>query len=169
MNRMSDSSSLARDLAKGAIAGAVATLVMSRVTSYLMQQQDPADRKQERKARRGRTAYGTAAERAVEVVGVSLDPEQRERLATAVHWGLGVGLGALYGVLRTRMPGPEWLHAVGAGTTFWGLVDEGMSPALGLNPPPGDLPLESHGRMLAGHLTYGMVTDGTLRLLDRVL
>lgn len=165
----SNGSSLGRDLAKGVIAGAVATLVMSRVTSYLMQQQDPEDRKEERSARRGRTAYGTAAERVVEVVGLELDAEQRERLATAVHWGLGVGLGALYSVIRSRMPGPEWLHGLGAGAAFWGLVDEGMSPALGLNPPPGDLPLESHGRLLAGHLTYGMVTDGTLRILDRVL
>ena len=168
MNEM-NGSSLGRDLAKGMIAGAIATLVMGRVTAFLMQQQDPEDRREERKARGGATAYGSAAERVVEVVGVDLDDEQWERLATAVHWGLGIGLGALYSVIRSRIPGPEWLHGLGAGTAFWGLVDEGMSPALGLNPPPGDLPIESHGRMLAGHLTYGMVTDGTLRILDRVM
>ena len=43
-----------------------------------------------------------------------------------------------------------------------------MVPALGLTPGPTAFPWQAHARGLVGHLTFGTVTDGTLRLLDRV-
>ncbi len=46
-----------RDLMKGAIAGAVATFVMGKVTSYLYEHEDRDARRQEDEARGGRTAY----------------------------------------------------------------------------------------------------------------
>jgi uncharacterized membrane protein YagU involved in acid resistance len=54
------------------------------------------------------------------------------------------------------------------GTAFWAFLDEGMVPALGLTPGPTAFPWQAHARGLVGHLTFGTVTDGTLRLLDRV-
>ena len=41
-------------------------------------------------------------------------------------------------------------------------------PALGLTPGPNAFPWQAHAPGLVGHLTFGTVTDGTLRLLDRV-
>jgi len=54
------------------------------------------------------------------------------------------------------------------GTAFWGFVDEGVVPVLGLTPGPLAFPWQTHARGLVGHLTFGTVTDGTLRVLDRV-
>ena len=157
-----------RDLLKGAIAGAVATYVMGKVTGYMYEHEDPGARREEDDARGGRTAYETAAEKAAGAAGTSLRTRQRQELGSAIHWALGIGAGAAYAVLRRR------IHVLGSaagtafGTGFWAFLDEGLVPALGLTPGPTAFPWQAHARGLVGHLTFGTVTDGTLRLLDRV-
>ena len=49
------------DLVKGAIAGAVATFVMGKVTTVMYQREDRSARRREDEARSGKTAYGVAA------------------------------------------------------------------------------------------------------------
>jgi hypothetical protein len=153
-NRRPDRHGIGEDLIKGAIAGAVATWVMGKVTNVLA-------RRQEDDARGGKTAYG--------VVGARLGDRQRERLGSAVHWALGIGSGAAYAVLRRRFDTIGRTAGVGFGTMFWAAVDEGLVPALGLTPGPRAFQWQTHARGLAGHLTFGTVTDGTLRLLDAVV
>lgn len=160
--------SIREDLIKGAIAGAVATWVMGKVTSVLYQREDRWVRRQEDDARGGKTAYGAAAEKAAASVGHQLDDESRERVGAAAHWALGIGAGAVYAVLRRRFGSIGRTAGVGFGTMFWAAVDEGLNPLLGLTPGPRAFPWQTHARGLAGHLTFGTVTDGTLRLLDAV-
>jgi hypothetical protein len=159
---------LGEDLIKGAIAGAVATWVMGKVTTTLYEREDRWARRQEDDARQGKTAYGAAAEKAARAVGASLGDRQRERLGSALHWALGIGAGAAYAVLRRRVESIGRAAGFGFGTAFWAAVDEGLVPALGLTPGPRAFPWQTHARGLAGHLTFGTVTDGTLRLLDAV-
>ena len=123
-----------RDLLKGAVAGAVATFVMGKVSGYMYQ----------REARDAREAV------------------------SAIHWAAGIGAGAAYAVLRRRFQGLGATAGTAFGTAFWSFLDEGLVPALGLTPGPSALPWQTHARGLVGHLTFGTVTDGTLRLLDRV-
>jgi hypothetical protein len=157
-----------RDLLKGAIAGAVATWVMGKVTSYMYEREDRVARQEEDEARGGLTAYEAAAERAAGAAGTTLHPTQRQELGSAIHWALGIGAGATYAVLRRRVQ----VFGAGAGTAFgtafWAFLDEGLVPALGLTPGPAAFPWQAHARGFVGHLTFGTVTDGTLRLLDRV-
>jgi hypothetical protein len=159
---------IGRDLLKGAIAGAVATWVMGKVTTLIYEREDRWIRRDEDDARGGKTAYGAAAEKAASAIGVSLGDQDRERYGAAVHWGLGIASGAVYAVLRRRFQAVGKIAGVGFGTAFWAAVDEGLVPALGLTPGPGAFPWQTHARGLAGHLTFGTVTDGTLRVLDAV-
>jgi hypothetical protein len=161
--------SVGRDLIKGAVAGAVATWIMGKVTTGLYQREDRSARRREEVARGGKTAYGMAVEKAAGSLGHILDDTGRERLGSAVHWALGVGSGAVYAVLRRRFASVGRVAGMGFGTVFWAVVDEGLVPALGLTPGPRTFPWQSHARGLAGHLTFGTVTDGTLRLLDAVV
>jgi hypothetical protein len=157
-----------KDLIKGAIAGAVATWVMGKVTNTLYEREDRWARRQEDDARQGKTAYGAAAEKAARAVGASLRDAQREKLGSALHWAIGIGAGAAYAVLRRRFESVGRAAGFGFGTAFWAALDEGLVPALGLTPGPRAFPWQTHARGLAGHLTFGTVTDGTLRLLDAV-
>jgi hypothetical protein len=160
--------SVGRDLLKGAIAGAVATYVMGKVTGYMYEHEDREARQAEDEARGGRTAYEVAAEKAATAAGTSLEPRRREEIGSAIHWALGIGAGAAYAVLRRRVQGLGGAAGTAFGTAFWAFLDEGLVPALGLTPGPYAFPWQAHARGFVGHVTFGTVTDGTLRLLDRV-
>ena len=137
---------IGRDLLKGAVAGAVATFVMGKVTGYMYEHEDRDARRKEDEARGGRSG-------------------QR---GSAMHWALGIGAGAAYAVLLRRFQGLGSAAGTAFGTGFWAFLDEGLVPALGLTPGATAFPWQAHARGLVGHLTFGTVTDGTLRLLDRV-
>jgi hypothetical protein len=157
-----------KELLKGAVAGAVATWIMDRVTSYMYQHENHAARLLEDRVRNGRTAYETAAEKAGHLLGRELDEEERRRLGTAIHWALGIIAGMAYGAFGRRIPAFRRGGGGAFGTTFWASVDEGLVSLLGLTPPPKAFPWETHARGLAGHLAYGIVADRTLRVLDAV-
>jgi hypothetical protein len=166
--RMRTHDGIGRDLVKGAIAGAVATFVMGRVTGYMYEHEDRDARREEDEVRGGRTSYEIAAEKAASAAGASLDRRQRQQVGSAMHWALGIGAGAAYAVLRRRFQRLGSVAGTAFGTGFWTFMDEGLVPALGLTPGPRAFPWQAHARGLVGHLTFGTVTDGTLRLLDRV-
>jgi hypothetical protein len=166
--RRRDRNTVGRDLVNGAIAGAVATWVMGKVTTYLYDREDQPARRAEDEARGGKTAYEAAAEKAARLIGKSLDPRQRYRLGSAIHWALGIGTGAVYAVLRRRFDRVGKLGGTGFGTAFWVLVDEGLVSLLGLTPSPPRFPWQTHARGLAGHLTFGTVTEATLRALEPI-
>ena len=159
---------LGEDLLKGAIAGAVATLVMDRATTYLYQREGRRAREREDEARGGATAYEAAAEKGAALVGTRLTRAERQRGGSAIHWALGIGAGAAYAVLRRRLDLVGAAAGTAFGTAFWALMDEGVVPALGLTPGPFAFPWQTHARGFLGHLTFGTVTDGSLRVLDRV-
>lgn len=166
---MAERQSVVADLINGAIAGAVATWVMGKVTTYLYEREDKVAREREDRAREGKTAYGVAAEKAAHLVGAELSEEEREKYGLAFHWGVGIAAGALYGVLRPRLESAELAHGLAFGTAFWLLMDEGAVYALGLTPGPAAFPWQAHARGLAGHLTFGAVTDATLHALRRAV
>jgi hypothetical protein len=160
--------STGKDLLKGAIAGAVATWIMDRVTSRIYEQENEPARNREDRLRHGRTAYEVAAEKAARLLGRHLTREERRRLGAAIHWALGIAAGAVYGAFGRKLPAFRRAGGSAFGTAFWAAVDEGLVSLLGLTPPPQAFPWETHARGLAGHLTYGIVADRTLRVLDAV-
>jgi hypothetical protein len=167
MRRRNRRHGLGEDLVKGAIAGAVATFVMDRATTFLYQREDRRAREREDEARGGTTAYESVAEKGAALVGTRLTRAERERGGSAIHWALGIGTGAAYAVLRRRLALLGTTAGTAFGTAFWALMDEGVVPALGLTPGPRAFPWQTHARGFLGHLTFGTVTDGTLRVLDR--
>jgi hypothetical protein len=157
---------LTTDLALGAVAGVLATYVMGQVTTTLYEREERSARAREEAVRGGKPAYERAVEGIARSAGVRLGRRQRERLGSAAHWALGIGMGAAYGALRGRVP---WLSR-GAGTLFGALFflafDEAANVALGITPGPEAFPWQTHARGLAGHVVYGAVADGTLRALE---
>jgi hypothetical protein len=155
-----------KDLLKGAIAGALGTWVMDRLTTYLYQHENAVSRLIEDRARDGQSAYEVAAEKAARLLGRELTQEERRRLGLVIHWALGIAAGAVYGAFGRRIPAFRRAGGAKFGTAFWAAVDEGLVSLLGLTPPPKKFPWETHARGLAGHVAYGIVADRTLRVLD---
>ena len=142
------------DLVLGAAAGAAATWAMDKATTLLYEREAGDVKRRENAVRRGKTAYQLAGEK------IGVPPE-------AIHWSIGIGSGALYGLLRNR-------SRVGMGSGLaYGLalflaVDEGLLTALKLTPTPDKFPWQAHARGLAGHLVLGAVLDGAFLISSRL-
>jgi hypothetical protein len=156
--------SVVGDAIDGAIAGLLATWAMGKVTTFLYEREDERAREREDEARGGESAFSVAAQKGARIVGLELSDEQRKKYGSGVHWALGIGMGALYGVLRSRVPNADLAHGLAFGTTFFLAVDEVGNTALGLTPGPSQFPWQAHARGLAGHLAYGAVADSVVRL-----
>ena len=152
------------DAIDGAIAGLVATWAMGKVTTFLYEREDEGAREREDEARGGTSAYGVAAQKGARIIGLELSDDQQKKYGSGVHWALGIGMGALYGVLRSRVPNADLAHGLAFGTAFFLAVDEVGNTALGLTPGPTQFPWQAHARGLAGHLAYGAVADTVVRL-----
>jgi hypothetical protein len=150
------------DAIDGAVAGAVATWLMGKVTTALYEREATIVRECEDAARGGKTAYGVAAERLAAAVGEQLSDEKRKEFGENIHWALGVGAGAVYGALRPRIGTMSLAGGLVFGALFWLLIDEGANAALGLTPGPAAFPWQTHARGLAGHLAFGAVANTTL-------
>ncbi|WP_435015350.1 DUF1440 domain-containing protein [Tundrisphaera sp. TA3] len=153
---------LLADALFGAIAGTVATLAMNQVTSRLYEAESPKARRREDRARGGLTALEIAAGRVADAVGADLSAKQQATAGEALHWALGIGAGALYGVLRPRVPASRIGRGLAFGTAFWVLADEIAVPAAGLTPGPAAFPWQTHARALLGHLAFGLAADAAL-------
>ncbi len=160
--------SVTSDLVKGALAGAAATWAMGRVTTWLYERENEAARQLEDRARGGNTAYGIAAEKLAIVARLDLSDPTRQKAGTAIHWLLGIGAGAAYGVLRRRWPAAAALKGLPFGAVFFVAMDEIANAALGLTPGPLSFPWQAHARGLGGHLTFGAASELVLEGLDRV-
>jgi hypothetical protein len=161
--------SVTTNVLKGAIAGAVATWTLDLVTTYMYEREAQPERQREDQARRGRSAYESAAEKVGRILGCELSEDGRQRLGVAIHWLLGMGAGVFYGAVGRKIPAFRRAGGGAFGTAFWAAVDEGLNPFLGLTPPPKAFPWQTHARGLAGHLAYGVAAEQTLKALDAVI
>ena len=111
----------------------------------------------------GRVAYAR-------LYGREPSEETRRTLASQIHWATGMGLGALYGLVRGDADdgldlGGGLLFGAGA----WFVNDEVLVPALGLSEGPTAHDLEEHAQALGAHLVFGLATAAATQVLERVL
>jgi uncharacterized membrane protein YagU involved in acid resistance len=151
---------------RGAVAGAIATWVMDQVTTAMLQAQpDEATRREEDARPNGKTAVGNLVDMVEDATGFETAEETRPQVEMAVHYAIGVVPGALYGVLRRRVP---LLGAGGGlvyGTLLWLINDEWLNSQLGLSGAPDAYPAETHWRGFVGHAVLGAMTESTIELL----
>ena len=153
-------------LIRGALAGAVATWVMDQVTQAMLDAQPAAVTAREEAARvGGQGSVPNLVDRLERALGLRLGGTEKDTAAQAIHYALGVVPGAMYGLLRHRVP----LLGAGGGLVYgfslWVLADEYANVALGLSGPPEAYPTETHLRGLVGHLVLGAITDSGIDLL----
>lgn len=157
------------DAVKGALAGAVGVWALDQVTWFMWNREDPEALAQERQARPGGLdpAHVTA-DRVSQALGVQLMPKQPNPAGIAVHYSLGVLPGALYGVLRHKVPGRGAGRGALFGLGLFLLQDELVNSLLGTSGGPTEYPWQAHARGLVGHVVYGVITDTMCDVLDQV-
>lgn len=147
-------------VARGAVAGAIGTWVMDRVTTAMYERESAQDRAQEEEAwPNGKPSVPNLVDLGSRITGVRFNPQARPKVEEATHYLLGIGPGVLYALLRNRVPLLGTGHGLVYGLLLFAVNDELLNTALGLAGPPSAYPAAAHLRGLAGHVTLGVVTD----------
>lgn len=143
------------DLARGAVAGCIATVPMTLAMEVLHR----------RLPRRERYPLPPRqiAMRVAEEAGFKeyLDEEDRLGFTLLAHLGMGTAAGALYGLIAQKQPLPGPVAGAGFGLAVWAGNYLGVLPALGILRPATEHPLRRTALMVAAHLVWGAVV-GTL-------
>jgi len=158
----------ARDVVSGAAAGViggyVGTRVMNTVTTKLYEMAPEKDKQREKAVSPG-SPYKIGAKKAADAIGVKLSDRQIDLAASVMPYTLGIGGGLLYVLIR-RIARLNPIVAGGiAAMTLFVVVDEGLTPTLGLSAPDLDYPLSTHLRGFLGHLAYGAGVAATAEAL----
>lgn len=156
------------DAIAGGIAGAVATWVMDLTTTGMYDAQSAdVNRREEAAHPNGRSSVGNMVAQLESVLGLRLTDDERTRLTSVVHYGLGVAPGAMYGVVSRRVPALRFGGGLGYGLALFVVNDEWMNTALGLAGPFSAYPREAHLRGLVGHAVLGTMTEAVISSLGR--
>ncbi len=151
------------DLLKGLVAGVAGGLL----ASFLMEQfqaawSAAAEAMQDKKSSGEKAQPATVKAANVlseKVTGREVPEDYQPAAGEAVHYGMGAGSAAVYGILAEVVP----IITVGDGLIFgtgvWLLADELAVPAAGLSESPREIPLTTHIYALASHLLYGWITE----------
>jgi hypothetical protein len=95
---------------------------------------------------------------ALDTAGVhGRDEEEQDAAATLLHFGFGIGCGALFGLLHRRLPFrvPGALHGMLFAAIIWAISYQGWIPALGIMPPASEDHPDRPRVMFLAHLLYG--------------
>jgi hypothetical protein len=158
--------SIRRDAIRGAVAGAAATWLMDRLTTGMLQLQPPAVTAREEAAQRnGKSSVANLVDRFEAETGITVPEKRRPLIETVVHYLLGIVPGAIYGVVRRRVPLARIANGLGFGAAIFAVNDEYANAALKLSGPPRAYPIQTHFRGLAGHAVLGMATETGIVLL----
>jgi uncharacterized membrane protein YagU involved in acid resistance len=151
---------LAASLIAGAIAGAAATWLMDAATTAMQKLQPPEHAQRERAAwPNGQPSVMNLIDLVSGRLRVPLDERSRTAAANLMHYALGAIPGAVYAVLRDRVPALGAGRGLVFGALLWAVNDEYLNARLGLSGPPEAYPLMTHVRGLIGHLVLGVGTD----------
>jgi hypothetical protein len=158
--------SVLRDAIRGAIAGAAATWVMDLVTTRMYEAQPSQVTEREEAAQaNGKSSVANLVDRFESKTGLSIPRARRSTVESAVHYALGAVPGAIYGVLRRRLPLANAGNGAAYGLAVFALNDEYLNTKLGLAGPMSAYPAQTHLRGLAGHAALGLGTETGIQLL----
>ncbi|HEY7624008.1 MAG TPA: DUF1440 domain-containing protein [Candidatus Limnocylindria bacterium] len=158
---------------RGAVAGALAGLVGAYAMERFQAWWDEADRRAKptrvAHAAKDEPATVKAAHRIAErVLHAELPDEAKPIAGEAVHYGMGMASGALYGALAEVVAPVRAGNGLLFGAALWWLADETAVPALRLSRRASAYPPSKHASALAAHLVYGFVAEAVRRVIRLV-
>lgn len=95
--------------------------------------------------------------------------ERGTQLGKLVHWGYGMAMGGVYGLLEPRVKERDLTAGLGYGAALWLFGDELAVPLLGLAAGPTAHPPRVHVEAFGAHLVYGLTTSAATKALRHVM
>lgn len=158
---MTKQPSLVRTLVGGVVSGLVASAAMTAAQLVLAHAAKAAGGDTDREPT-GQQLADAVSEAAT---GRPVPDAAKDAAGKLVHFATGAGLGALYTLAGRWLPDVRAGFGTAYGIAVSAVLDEGLMPALGLAPPPGDVPLADHAEGAAAHLIFGLALEAMTRVL----
>lgn len=170
-NHQVDKQDMLGNALKGVIAGAIGVWVMDRLDWFMFRHEDQQARRRTEQVRPGGMDPAHAAvDKIAHALGTEVHPKKENPFGMAMHYAIGIGPAAAYGVLRNRLPpspqGRDYLYGAGLGLGLFLIQDEGLNQVMGISAKQKDYPWQAHARGLIAHLSLGLVTNAMLNLLN---
>ncbi|MGI8534223.1 MAG: hypothetical protein ACR2LP_05020 [Candidatus Limnocylindrales bacterium] len=109
---------------------------MDLVTTGMVQSQSGSDKRREQAAMpNGKGSVTNLVDRLDSRFGLGLSEDAKGMAEQEVHYGLGIGPGALYAVLRHRLPLVGAANGMLFGALLVAVNDEYLNTALGISGP----------------------------------
>lgn len=147
----------------GAAAGLAASWTMSEFDRAWKAASGEAQGEDEPNTVKAADAVATAT------LGKPVPNVYREPAGTAVHYGFGAFLGAIYGAAVELRPATSAGFGTAYGAAVSLVADEMAMPALGFSPPGPEVAAPTHLRGFVSHLVFGLSLEAVRRLLTRSL
>jgi putative membrane protein len=103
------------------------------------------------------------------IAGRKVPAPYKPAAGEAVHYGMGAGSAAVYGILAEVAPIVTVGDGLAFGTGVWLLADEIAVSKVGLSKSPKEIPLSTHIYALASHWVYGWITETVRRAIRTAL
>lgn len=147
-------------VAAGALAGVAATYVMDAVTEIFYTQR--IAQREAQIARR--SAAAAVALKMLDALGLEPNEDDARKVATILHWAIGVTSGAAAGALASRDQRRGGTAAALAAAGMLAFDEFGLS-AIGATPPSSRYPWQTNLRSVAGHGAYALALAAGYALL----
>ena len=146
---------IARGLVAGVVAGAVASFAMDRFQAAVT-----ALSSSEAGGGSGEPATVQAADGiAARTVGHNLPDDAKPLAGQAIHYALGMAMGAAYGIAAEFRPGVTAGYGTGFALGTATLLDQAAVPAVGLGDPVWKAGAATTLYSYASHIVFGGVTE----------
>ena len=98
------------------------------------------------------------------MTGHELSPRYARSLNNVTHWGYGISAGAPFGIFAGVLRAPRLRYGPPFGAAVWatGYI---VLPVLGVYRPIWEYDLRTLGKVLSGHLVFGLGTAAAFRVL----
>lgn len=144
---------LMRGLVAGVVAGAVASFAMDRFQALAAPLLPSSGDESEPATEQAADAV------AIRITGDEVPAPDKPLAGQAVHYALGIALGAAYGVAAEFRPAVTAGYGTAFGLGTATVLDEAAVPAMGLGSAPWDAGVASNLYSYASHLVFGGVSE----------
>ena len=164
-----DAGDVAFKVVAGLAAGAVGVWALDRIDWFMWNREDPETRARTTAVRPGGEPPAQALVSKVQrATGRTLAPATHETVSQVVHYSIGIAPAIGYALLRDKLPVSGVARGALFGATLFLTQDEVLNTVTGLGAKPQDYPWQAHARGIVAHTVFGIATELTLNLIDRL-
>ena len=152
----------------GALGGIAGTFVLGTVRGAIHKLQSDDDQKREQALVPEQPTEKLARRISENVLGIALENEDKTARGQVIQWGYGAFWGAVYGVLRNRVPQAAWGAGLPFGVSFALFGQALLLPLMDLTPPAHKFPVSAVARDVVSHYAYAATVGGVCRACEAV-